>query len=163
VRVVADGALLVDLHERVEEAQSGKAGPEAPSLLLEVSPSVLDLIEESLDVSPPGDPELRPLPGVQPVLPGRGLNLCPEDVLRMPLCRVFSDASSANSQRSKFSRSTTAELAHIGPTTPKPVDPSEGASVDPTEARNDILGCFGRSDRSAHCRWMRPRRMRCRR
>jgi hypothetical protein len=23
------------------------------------------------------------------------------------------------------------------------------ASVDPTEARNDILGCFGRADRSA--------------
>jgi hypothetical protein len=22
----------------------------------------------------------------------------------------------------------------------------EGASVDPTDARNDILGCFGRSD-----------------
>jgi hypothetical protein len=28
-------------------------------------------------------------------------------------------------------------------------DRSERASVDPTEARNDTLGCFGRSDRSA--------------
>jgi hypothetical protein len=25
----------------------------------------------------------------------------------------------------------------------------EGASVDPTDARNDILGCFGRIDRRA--------------
>ena len=30
---------------------------------------MLELIEVSLDVSPPGDPELRLLPGVQPVLP----------------------------------------------------------------------------------------------
>src|SRR6516225_9135775 len=27
---------------------------------------------------------------------------------------------------------------------------------DDTEARNDILGCFGRSDRSAQSRWIRP-------
>jgi hypothetical protein len=29
------------------------------------------------------------------------------------------------------------------------VDRSEVASGDPTDARNDILGCFGRSDRRA--------------
>jgi hypothetical protein len=27
-------------------------------------------------------------------------------------------------------------------------------SVDPTDARNDILGCFGRSHRSAQWRWL---------
>src|SRR5262249_10577161 len=35
------------------------------------------------------------------------------------------------------------------PTTPTRARRLIGASVDPTEARNDILGCFGRSDRSA--------------
>jgi hypothetical protein len=60
-------------------------------------------------------------------------------------------------------------LARIGPTTPKqlgavtvhysmvasiqtrvkPRGHFLDASVDPTEARNDILGCFGRSDRRA--------------
>jgi hypothetical protein len=29
------------------------------------------------------------------------------------------------------------------------------ASVDPTEARNEILGCFGRSNRNAHKGWNR--------
>src|SRR4051812_5018430 len=33
--------------------------------------------------------------------------------------------------------------------TPTEVDLSEVAPVDPTEARNDILGCFGRSHRRA--------------
>jgi hypothetical protein len=37
----------------------------------------------------------------------------------------------------------------IGPTTPTRARRFADASVDPTEARNDILGCFGRSDRSA--------------
>jgi hypothetical protein len=37
----------------------------------------------------------------------------------------------------------------VGPTTPTRAGRLADASVDPTEARNDILGCFGRSDRRA--------------
>src|SRR5262249_36457949 len=40
-------------------------------------------------------------------------------------------------------------LAHFSPTTPTRAGRLADASVDPTEARNDILGCFGRSDRRA--------------
>ena len=40
-------------------------------------------------------------------------------------------------------------LARVGPTTPTRARRPFDASVDHTEARNDILGCFGRSDRSA--------------
>jgi hypothetical protein len=40
------------------------------------------------------------------------------------------------------------ELARFGPTTPKLAGRLADASVDPTEARNNILGCIGRSDRS---------------
>jgi hypothetical protein len=40
-------------------------------------------------------------------------------------------------------------VARVGPTTPTRAGRLADASVDPTDARNDILGCFGRSDRSA--------------
>jgi hypothetical protein len=38
----------------------------------------------------------------------------------------------------------TAGLARVGPTTPTRAGRLADASVDPTEARNDILGCVGR-------------------
>jgi hypothetical protein len=41
------------------------------------------------------------------------------------------------------------DLARFGPTTPTRARRSLAASVDPTDARNEILGCFGRSDRRA--------------
>jgi hypothetical protein len=37
----------------------------------------------------------------------------------------------------------------VGPTTPTRAGRLADASVDPTDARNDIVGCFGRSDRRA--------------
>jgi hypothetical protein len=37
----------------------------------------------------------------------------------------------------------------IRPTTPTRAARSFDASVDPTDARNDIVGCFGRSDQRA--------------
>jgi hypothetical protein len=40
-------------------------------------------------------------------------------------------------------------LARFGPTTPTRATTSLAASVESTEARNDILGCFGRSDNTA--------------
>jgi hypothetical protein len=36
-------------------------------------------------------------------------------------------------------------LARVGPTTPTRAGRLSDASVDPTDARNDILGCVGRS------------------
>jgi hypothetical protein len=47
------------------------------------------------------------------------------------------------------------ELARVGPTTPTRARRLADASVDPTEARDDILGCVGRSDRSAQKGWPR--------
>src|SRR5262249_10472321 len=44
---------------------------------------------------------------------------------------------------------TASRVARFGPTTPTRARRPLRASVDPTDARNDILGCFGRSDRSA--------------
>jgi hypothetical protein len=49
--------------------------------------------------------------------------------------------------------------ARFGPTTPTRAGRVADASVDYTEARNDIVGCFGRSDRSAQRRWLRLRRL----
>ena len=42
-----------------------------------------------------------------------------------------------------------AKASAIRPTTPTRAARLADASVDPTEARNDIRGCFGRSDRRA--------------
>ena len=44
---------------------------------------------------------------------------------------------------------TESRLARFGPTTPTRAGRLADASVDHTEARNNILGCFGRSDRRA--------------
>jgi len=49
----------------------------------------------------------------------------------------------------KSTLGTDSRVARFGPTTPTRAGRLPDASVDPTEARNDILGCFGRSHRSA--------------
>src|SRR6516165_3722589 len=56
---------------------------------------------------------------------------------------------SAEAKAPRRARSFDMVLVCFGPTTPTRAGRLADASVDPTDARNDILGCVGRSDRSA--------------
>lgn len=83
-RVIAEGAFLVGLRERGQGEQGGAAGLVTLPLDLEGIAPLLDLVEESFDISPARESELGLLRIVQPMLPGRGLDLPMQEVLQMP-------------------------------------------------------------------------------
>ena len=84
-RVNAEGTFPVNQRELVQAAKRHDAGVETLPLNLEVILPVLDFIKESLDVSPPSESELRPLPIGQLVRAGSELDTCIEDILQMLL------------------------------------------------------------------------------
>ena len=64
------------------------------------------------------------------------------------LGKLLQSTQMAHCRRSLPNIGAARAVSRVGPTTPKQVGQSEVASVDQTDARNDILGCVGRSHRS---------------
>ena len=79
-RGVAEEAVPKELRERGEAMQSRNSGLEIPPVRLEITPPLLNIIKESLDVALAGESKFRPLRLAQLVLAGQGLDIRPEEV-----------------------------------------------------------------------------------
>jgi hypothetical protein len=123
-------AFRVHATDYPEVKAEGRTPDEACDRLIVFLAEAIDHTDETWKCQPPwGRPSPMPVPSPSTCEGGAG-----------SLCNGTRYGASRNRSRVEGNKCTDG----IEPRSDFP-----GASVDPTEARNDILSCFGRSDRSA--------------